>query len=153
MLILYGAFLSVCGIFKLLKLGERKTAVLVAGIFIAAPLIVLAVAYMPMEKLDMWVALPAVLLLLAWGTMGYFVDNLLKKERKLQEQGQKRVRYVPTPKARRNAWLMVGGGAALWLFGKFVGFGANGTLETCMLCICVFLLARGMAELIKNMGI
>ena len=147
----YGLFLLIRGMIRLYKEGEIKLLAWVAAFFVIAPLVVVLVGRVPEEKLNIWIVIPAVLLGLAWICVGYVLESYLRREKQQRLEGKKR--EIPARPAHwlRDNLLMIGGGAAVWLVGVLVEI-KNTTLETCALCVCVFLLLRGGSRLWRYRG-
>lgn len=148
---LYGLFLFIRGMIRLHKEGEKKLFLCAALFFVVAPLIVCLVAFMPEEQLNIWFALPAVLLGLIWISTGYFLESYLRKQKQMALEGRKRPILARPPHWLRNSMLCLASGAALWAFGALIGI-KNATVETCALCVSCFLLMFGLSRLWRYRG-
>jgi|GEM_PF-2081023 len=150
-LTVYGLFLLLRGMIRLHQEGENKLLAWVAAFFVIAPSLVALVGNIPQERLNIWIVIPTLLLALGWISSGYFVESYLRREKQRNLEGKKRELPARPPHWLRDNLLLIGGGAALWLVGVFVGI-SNAVLETSALCVSVFLLLRGGSRLWRYRG-
>lgn len=148
---LYGLFLFIRGMVRLYKDGQKKLLLCAVIFFVIAPLLVVAAGRVPQSRMSVWIAIPAVLLALIWALTGYFLEGYLRNEKKRRLEGRKRM--IPPRPAHwpRNDILTLAGGVAIWLAGVFIKLN-NPTIDTCALCISVFLIIRGASHLWRYRG-
>lgn len=148
-----GIFLAVRGIVRLFLEKETKLATLAIIFFVAVPLIfVLGLLLAESVLEEVWVFLPLILLLVVWVCFGFFLEAYLRKEKQRKLSNEKRV--IPERPAHwlRNNLLIIAAGIMIWLFGAFVGFGQMKIVETCAICVALFLVVRGCAALWRYRG-
>lgn len=148
---IYSVFLTIRGLIRLHKEKEHKMLVCVLAFFLLAPAFFLLALNYGDGRWTIWLAMPALLLGIAWLCMGFFLESYLRREKQRKLDGMKRVIPKAPPHAIRNNLLLAALSIAIWCFGAFVGI-SNATAETCALCICVFLLARSVGALWKYRG-
>ncbi len=142
LLSLYGLYLLARGFIRLYKEGETKLLAFALGFFILVPLLVWLIARLSPEQRNVWLVLPVLLLALAWAGLGYGVEAYLRLGLKRRLAGKKReIPARPAHWLRDNALRLAGGGA-LWLAGLLIPFDQP-VLETMALCVCLYLLVRG----------
>ena len=143
---LFGVFLTVRGVIYLWRHGDKQTAVFATALFLLLPLGIWLLANTPMEKMNPWVVMPALLLLLVWISIGYLLDGYRRKDMEGPKSGAKNSRPSHTGKGfvvRDGVCCLFGIG--LWLYGFCIGF-PNKTVDTMALCICLFLLTISFAS-------
>jgi len=140
----YGLFLLIRALPRLHRAGEQKLVYCIIGYTLIAPLPVWLVGRTQQESLNVWLALPALLLVGIWVCLGYFVESYRKKRE--QERGQGLTKRPPAPPGfmRRNI-LALAAGLLIWFIGAFVGIeGRN--VEIALLCISLFLLTASLGS-------
>ena len=148
---IYSIFLSLRGIYRLYQDREKKMLFCVTSAFLLLPVLFFLALHFGDGRWTIWLAAPTFFLGLFWLCMGMFLDSYMKREKKRKMNGEKR-EILKAPKQKiRNIWLQLLGCIILWWVGAFVGI-KNSTLETCALCVCVFLFARSLADLWKYRG-
>ncbi len=148
-----GIFLAIRGIIRLFLEEEKKLAIFAIIFFVTLPALFLVGIFLPEDVLGaIWIYLPVFLLLVVWICFGYFLEAYLKKEKQRKANGEKRIIPTRPPHCLRNNIFLIAIGIAIWCFGAFVGFGNRGILETCTICISIFLVIRGCAALWKYRG-
>ncbi len=149
---LYGLFLFVRGLVRLVKLGEMKMFGWTLGLFLLGGLLVAAGLLTKEENMNIWIALPVVIIAVLLLCAGYFLESYLRAEQRRRTDGKGKT-FPARPKHwLRTCLLLLGAGLALWLGGLLWGYGGNGTVQTILLCACMFLLARSLTALWKYRG-
>ena len=137
-------FLSVRGLRRLYLIGQTKMILCVLAVFILVPLLLLAAYFLlPAACLNIWTVVPQLLLAIVWLLLGYAVQIYLQREKSRRFNGIKRNVPVALNHERRNALILIFCAVLIWLIGAFVGFRFP-VIETCAICACVFMLAKGL---------
>lgn len=148
---IYGVFLSVRGMIRLWKLEQKQMLVCMAAFFLLAPLLVVGGLFLGDNGWTLWLALPVLALAIAWICQGYFLEFYLRRELRLKQDGLKRVIPKRPAKGLRNDLLLLAAALLIWCWGMFIGI-KTPMVETCAICLCVFLLARSLASLWRYRG-
>lgn len=150
-LAIFGAYLTIRSLIRLYKDGQKRMFRWVLGFFLVLPTALFITLSLWQGQWTIWVALPIVLIGLTWMCEGYFVESFLRQEKQMALEGRKRVVPTPPPGARRKQFILLGVAIIIWCYGMFIGI-ANPTVETCALCLSIFLLGRALATLWRYRG-
>lgn len=150
-LFLYGSFLCIRGMVRMYKEREIKLLLWTAAFFVLAPLLAWGALSLAEDNMNIWFALPILLFGITWLCIGYFVEAYLRKEKRRQLDGLKKVIPARPPNHLRNNLVLLAIAVAIWIYGATAGI-ANATVETCALCICMFLFARAVSSLWRYRG-
>lgn len=148
---IYSIFLTVRGLIRLYQERELRMLICVAAFFLLAPVLFLLAVDYGDGIWTIWLALPTLLLGICWICTGFFLESFLRRQQKLKLDGRKREIPKAPPHNRRNNLLLLLLSLGIWIFGAFVGI-KDATIETCALCICLFLFARAVGALWKYRG-
>lgn len=149
---LYGLFLLVRGLFRLAQLHEWKMFYWTLGLFFFGCVLVGAGFLVKVDNLNIWIALPVFVIAFVLISAGYFLESFLREERRRRIDGLGRVFPVRPKNWLRNNLLLLILALILWIVGAFVGYGGNETVDTCLLCLCMFLLAKSLVSFWKYRG-
>lgn len=142
----YGLFLTVRALLQLYRAGEHKLVWYAVAFVLGTPLLLWLSALIPEERISIWTALPTILLFFVWICFGYFLESFRKNRAKEIEMG---IYKQKKPGNQRRNLLVCLAGLVIWFVGAFVQI-PNRTLEICLLCVSVFLLASGIGSLWRN---
>lgn len=149
---IYGLFLFIRGLARLWAQGQKKMFAFCLSAYGLGCLALLACLFVKLEDLDIWILLPAMLLIFLLFSAGYFLESYLRELQRLKKQGLQR----QTPQRKKYSLLidllMLFTALLIWCLGFFVGYDSNQTVEIILLCICMFLLARSVTSLWKYRG-
>lgn len=149
---LYGLFLFIRGLFRLAKMQELKMLYWILGAFGFGAILVGAGFLIKVSSVNIWIALPLVVIAFILISAGYFLESFLRAEQRRRVDGLAKVIPVrPKNWLRNNLFLLVLG-MILWAIGAFVGYGESETVNTCLLCLCMFLFARSIVSFWKYRG-
>ncbi len=143
---LFGVFLTIRGVVYLWRHHDKPTAAFATVLFFILPILIWRLANTPMEAMNAWIVMPALLLLLAWISIGYLLDAYRRKDIGGKKSGAKSAVPAKTTKGfvvRDLVCCLLG--IAIWIYGYWIGF-PNKTVDTMALCICLFLLTISFAS-------
>lgn len=146
-MVVYGLFLLIKAMRRLYREGEKKLVFCAIIFMVVAPCLVWLSGLIPEERTNLWTALPTLLLFLLWVCAGYFLESYRKQKEKLRDMGLDQRTQAPANMLLRNT-LVLAAGLAIWLYGAFVGIGDR-TVEICLLCVSLFLLASSIGTFWK----
>ena len=147
-----GLFLNIRGMVRLLLNDEKKLFVWSLGFFLGVPTLLTGLYFLLRSNhMSMWIYFPMLALFIIWSCEGFFLEAYLRKEIQRKLDGIKRVPPAPPKNNTLKNGALIVFSLAIWYVGVFVGI-ENPTLETCALCICVFLLVRAISSLWRYRG-
>ena len=132
----YGLFLLIRALPRLYRAGDQKLVYCAIVFTLAVPLAVWLIAKIPAERMNIWLALPALVLFGIWVCVGYFTESYRKKKERNSTLESK---PAAPPSLKRRNMLIFAAGLIIWLFGAFIGI-ADRNVEIALLCISMLLL-------------
>ena len=148
---LYGAFLCIRSIFRMYKDKDKKLMLWTLGGFAITPFLLWGALQLSESNMNIWFAIPILLLGVGWLSLGYFVEVYLRKEKQRKLDGIKRVVPVRPENHLRHNLILLAISIVVWIYGAVIGIN-NATVETFALCISMFLLARSVSSLWRYRG-